>query len=82
MRAPYHIHVIANQSADWCGNPVDLQNSPENPGDSHATAPAGAVRSATAALQRLLARSCGALARNDILFCYSVNIPAFLARDR
>ena len=44
--------VIANQSADWCGdrreclwcNPPVSRDRQDIPGDSHATAPAGAFR--------------------------------------
>ena len=28
--------VIANQSADWCGNPSKKTTTPKDPGDSHA----------------------------------------------
>ena len=33
--------VIANQSADWCGNPQNPGNRQENSGDSHASVSTG-----------------------------------------
>lgn len=33
--------VIANQSADWCGNPHNPGSRQENPGDSHASVSTG-----------------------------------------
>ena len=35
LKKPQNTHVIANQSADWCGDPLHLREMFEIQGDCH-----------------------------------------------